>query len=96
MAKKNKTQQKGDLKRRLKDKYLSHEDLARSLMASDICPTFWFIHFGKTSIGNAKCEDCEDFRTDECKGGRDPKECFQKPKNCTGDCGNCPNVNYLT
>ena len=47
------------------------------LKKGKINPTLWLVHFGDAPANVVPtCQDCSDFQSGECAGGRDTLECM--------------------
>lgn len=55
-------------------------DLKLACEEADIDLLGWFVHFGVINPHFATCEQCADFKSSVCKGGKKPMECFKGQK----------------
>ncbi len=47
------------------------------LSAGRIDPELWTAHFPRVLVSHVPtCEDCEDYKTKACEGGKNPVDCF--------------------
>jgi len=55
----------------------SVSQLEEFLNRGEIDPFLWMAHFPDTLATKVPdCEDCADFKTNICPGGKDPIDCF--------------------
>jgi hypothetical protein len=58
------------------DKYTT-DQLSTFLTQGKIDPFLWMAHFPETlDTKIPACDDCADFKTRVCQGGKDPVDCF--------------------
>ena len=60
----------------------------KDLIRYGINPIIWHIHFTRRP-DKAKCEDCLDYLSNLCKGGKNPLECMREKSNYPMIIGSC-------